>query len=474
MNLNRNESNIISKFNYRDLMIFIVPVLIFGLYLFVFRPGVLTVASYSQLHEIAAGWFTTTYPIFHTFIEMLFLNTFKSPTYIGLFQILIFSLIWMIICKYHRNDLSQSSNEFVFQFIVTLIICLIPINAVYSITLSSNILFSYSILFLCFLIKVLVDKKGQIDTKLMIALAITLAFVSGLNNYGIIISLVSLAMIAYYSYKNSASQNMLFKLIAISLLCMVFIGSLTLIFDVRGSDYDVDTDKLNIPSNDAFEDGINLESARNEFLSSTNYHPLKGYENSVSRNGGNFNYNLIDSFVNLFRENFILDGLFNNPILYMIFSIVLLALIYVVTQNKEIFLLYAPPFLNMIVGFCTGQNNLYSCLLVFYLIVIIFISVWFALGLKPDNFKNATLTNTNPARIGQPKEIEAPPIVEPDQNYVGDDYYSDLEVELEELTMDDINEMLGKTPDEEAAEPESEGDDDLIDEILKEIELDRK
>ena len=474
MNLNRNESKIISKFNYRDLIIFIVPVLIFGLYLFVYRPGVLTVASYSQLHQIATGRFTTAYPIFHTILEMLFLNIFKTPTYIGLFQILIFSVIWMVICKYHRNDLSQSSDEFVFQFIVTLIICLIPINAVYSITLSSNVLFSYSIMFLCFLIKVMVDKKGQIDTKLSICLAITLAFVSGLNNYGIIISLISLAIIIYYLYKNNASQNILVRFIGITLLCIIFVGSFSLIFDVKGSDYDEYTSNVNIPSNDAFEEGINLKDAKNQFFSSTNYQPIKGYENSFSRNLGNFKYNLIDSFVNLFRENFILDGLFNNPILYMIFSIVLLALIYVTTQNKEIYLLYIPPFLNVVVGFCTGQNNLYSNLLVFYLIVIIFISVWFALGLKAENFKKATLTNVDLKGIVKQKEIETSTIIKPNQNYDEDDYYSDLEAEIEELTLDDINEMLGETPNEEASEPKNEGDIDLIDEILKEIELDRK
>ena len=474
MNLNASESNIIGKFNLRDLMIFILPVLVFGLYLFAFRPGVLTVASYSQLHQIAMGRFTTTYPTFHTVLEMLILTVFKTPTYIGLFQILVFSLMWMAICKYHRNDQSQSSNEFFFQFILTLIICLIPINAVYSITLSSNILFSYAIMFLCFLIKVMVDKNGQIDTKLIIAIAITLALVSGLNNYGIIIAFISLILIMYYLYRKGTPENVFIKLIGITMLLIIFVGSFSLIYDVKGSDYDEYTRSVDIPSNDAFEDGINLESAKNEFFSSADTHPVRGYEKSLSRNYGNFKYDSVDSYVSLFRENFILDGLFNNPILYMVFSIILLALIYVITRKEELLLLYVPPLLNVIVGVLTGQNNMYSNLLVFYLIAIIFISLWFALGLKRDDLTNPRPTAANQKRMGKPAETEVPPTIEPVQNYVDDGYYSDLEVELEELTLDDINEMLGRAPEEEPNKPEIEGDSDLLDEILKEIEQERK
>ena len=77
-----------------------------------------------------------------------------------------------------------------------------------------------------------------------------------------------------------------------------------------------------------------------------------------------------------------------------------------------------------------------------------------------------------------------------EEYYVEDNYY-DLEQELEELTLDDINEMLGETPIEEQTtstqetpieeetaptqeEPSYEGDSDLIDEILKEIEMEKK
>lgn len=92
---------------------------------------------------------------------MIFLKIFKTPLVISIFQILTFSTMWTVICKYLRNENLKSNKTFILQVILTLIISLIPLNAIYSIFLYKDILFSYCLMFLCFLIKVIVDKKGQ-------------------------------------------------------------------------------------------------------------------------------------------------------------------------------------------------------------------------------------------------------------------------------------------------------------------------
>lgn len=482
MNLNSFKS-LNTQFNHRDLLIFILPVLIFGfIYLFAFNPGVLTIASYSQLHQIAADKLTAAYPVFYTYLVMISLKFTNSIFLLGIIQILIFSSIWTLICKYHRDDSSKSSNEFTIQFIITTIICLIPINAIYSITLSSNILFSYSILFLCFLIKVMIDTDGQINLNFSILLGITLAIMSGLNNYGIIIALISLIVILYYLYRKNTTENKLITLVGLTIICMLFVGSLNLIYDVKGSDYDAYTQNYNIPMNDAFDDGINLEGARNEFLSSTNSEPIKSYENTISLNTEGFNYNLLDSFANLFRNSFILGGLFDNPIVYLALSIVLLALINFITPSEEIYLLYLPPFLNIIINFFTGQNNIYSNLLVFYLILIIFISICFKLNLTPKSFTKITQTIPMKNEVKTPtitkQENKTETISEQSQietNMIEDNYYPILESEIEELTQRDIDEMLTQpTEHEQETNSTHEGESDLIDEILKEIEMGKK
>ena len=510
MNLNSIKSNKESKLNYRDITILIIPILIFSLYVYIYNPGILTVTSYSQLHQIVTGHFTNAHPIFHTLFEKACLKIFKSPIFIGIVQMVIFSVLWMIICKYHRDDTADSSNGFFMQFIITLIICLIPINAVYSITLSSNILFSYSLMFLCFLIKIMIDENGQIDNKLIILIGITLAIMSGLSTYGIYIALFSLMAILYYLFDKSPSENTYIILVGIALVGMLLIGSLNFI-------YDVENDTSNIKTNDAFEDGINLEKSKNQFFSSIGDNPSNELENTASINIKNSNFNLVDSFVNLFKENFVLDGLLNNPILCMIFSVILLILISTILQSEEIFLMYSPALLNLVLVVLTGQNNLYSSILIFYLIVIIFISLYFKVGFnlsdfsniaqnitklkdiktyktpqlakqeKTNSYKTSSLNpqeKTNPYKNTQTTkqennyETENNSILESkneikEEYNPQEDYYNNIEEELEELDFEDINNILNEYKSEET-EPKKEYSSDLVDKILKEIEMNKK
>lgn len=495
MNLNSIESNRGLKLNYRDLAILTIPILIFSLYIYIYNPGVLTASSYSQLHQIVTGQFTNAHPIFHTLFEKACIKIFKSPIFIGIIQMVIFSLLWMIICKYHRDDSADSSNEFFIQFIITLIICLIPINAIYSITLSSNILFSYSVMFLCFLIKVMIDEKGQINNKLIILIGINLAIISGLSTYGIYISLFSLMAILYYLFDKSPSEKTYILLVGIALVGMLLIGSLNFI-------YDVDNDTSNIKTNDAFEEGINLENAKNQFFSSINDNPSNDIENTASINIKNSNYHMVDSFVNLFRENFIIDGLLNNPILCMIFSVILLVLISAALQSEEIFLMYSPALLNLILVVLTGQNNLYSSILIFYLIAIIFISIYFKVGFKLSDISNITQIT----KIKDIKTYETPQLAKQEktnqytttqttkqektyetknyssldsENEIKEkfipqyDYSNDFYEELEELDFEDIDNILNETESTET-KPDNEYDSDLVDQILKEIEMNKK
>ena len=155
MNLNyrtKNKKINITKFNLKDLIIFLIPLIIFLFYLYIYNPGILTYDSFNQLHQIATGNFNNWQPFFHTFIEMVCIKIYASPVTIGVVQILSFSIIWTLICKYNRNDDLETKKYFFMQVILTFTISLIPINALYSITLWKDVLFSYLVLLLCLLI----------------------------------------------------------------------------------------------------------------------------------------------------------------------------------------------------------------------------------------------------------------------------------------------------------------------------------
>ncbi|WP_405280064.1 hypothetical protein [Methanobrevibacter sp.] len=445
--------NLNSKFNYRDFIIFIVPVLIFSLYLYIYNPGILTAASFSQLHQIATGEFTGAYPILHTIIEMICLKIYASPASIGAFQILVFSVIWMLICNYHRDDAKSDSNGFVLQFIITMIVCLIPINAIYSITLSSNILFSYAVLFLCFLIKVIIDRNGQISSKLAIMIAVTLAFISGLNTFGIYVSVLSLVIIMAYLFIKKTPQDALIKLGLISVVCIVLITSLGMIYQTDANN--------NFPANDAFEDGVNLENAKSQFFKGINDVPKEGFENATQVNVKTDKFKSLNSIVDMTRENIILDGLLNSPIVYVILSIILLGFIYYTTNSHEIFLIFIPNLLNMVICLVSGQNNLYSNLLVCYLIIIILANMW--PNLKSQGTETpAPARNEQSARImSQPKEY-VPPKAEMNQPQ---EEYQTVDYQLEELTLDEGTNQRIEYED---------GGSDLVDEILNEIKNEKK
>ena len=189
MNFNFNREEIvgnIKKLNYKDLIIFLIPFIIFMYYLYIFNPGILTFDSYYQLNQIANNHFNNWHPFFHTFIEMICLKIYPNTKSICILQILVFSIIWMVICKYHRDD-NEKPKHFIIQVILTLIISLIPINAIYSITLWKDILFSYFLLLACFLIEVLIDKNNYVSYLFIIIFSLTMAFICQLRPNGLII-----------------------------------------------------------------------------------------------------------------------------------------------------------------------------------------------------------------------------------------------------------------------------------------------
>lgn len=459
------------KNNHHDLIIFLIPIIIFSSYLLVFNPGIATLDSFVQLHQIATGQFTNWHPFFHTFINMLCLKVYPSITSICIFQILIFSTIWMIICKYNRDENIQTKNPFILQVIFTAIICLIPINALYSITLWKDILFSYSLMFLCFLVKVLIDKEGIVNYKFIILFSLIMAFIAQLRGNGMYVSLIAMVIYSIYLFiKNNTKMSIL--LIIFTITFILLISSLNIAYDVQDNekdafmtkiahmlaDYDlnleieeadrnmiyklIDKDKLGenynrtgsdriyyITNGNAFEKNksayIDLAlkySLKNplyclEYLFGSSpmvwditrdddwlgcayylYREKDGlqwgfescqelyndtspekYENISYVNWGTPVFKILN-FISLgFVYHIVPDTLFNSPALYMYLSIIVLLLIQFITKSKEIWLIYIPNLLNIIIIFLSTpvQDNryLYANLLVFYLLIIILIGL---------------------------------------------------------------------------------------------------
>ena len=230
------EKNNIKILNYYDLIIFLIPLIIFSYYLYVYNPGIICYDSFDQLNQIATNNFRNWHPFFHTFIEMLCLKIYANPITICVLQILTFSSIWMIICKYNRDD-DRLNKQVILQIILTLIISLIPMNAVYSITLLKDILFSYLIMFLCFLIKVVLDKKGNLDYKFIFVFSLIMAFIWQLRPNGFFVIILMLIVLGIYFLKKDKPKT--FSLIiGLTLVFVILIASLNVIYNVEDDQKD--------------------------------------------------------------------------------------------------------------------------------------------------------------------------------------------------------------------------------------------
>lgn len=468
MNFNFYENgcaDYIKKLSYRDLIIFLIPFIIFMVYLYVFNPGILTIDSYGQLHQIASGNFGNWHPFFHTFIEMICLKIYPDTKSVCVLQILIFSLMWMIICNYHRRN--DSNKFFILQVIITFVISLIPINAIYSITLWKDILFSYFLMFSCFLIEVLIDKDSDIGYLFIIVFSLTMAFVCQLRPNGLIIIISLLIILAIYLFKKNKTKKLYIIVPALTILFILLISSLNVVYDVHDDQKDVIFDKtthilsyydLNVNMSDddrqkvhemisekdikknfdiyltdhtyaasnesvfdedknsyiklaieyslknplkfleyIFESSnmvfdvtrdsewigyvydIDLESSKDVIKNKFKIKPIATYENESSKNIGTPEYNYLYSIADTFKNNIILDTLFNSPALYWYLALIMLGMMYIITKSKEIFLIYLPCLLNILTIILStpfqGNRYLYSNLLVFYLLIIIMLKL---------------------------------------------------------------------------------------------------
>ena len=224
------------KLSYKDLIIFLIPFIIFICYLYVFDPAIMRFDTYNQLNQIAKWEFFNWHPFFHTFIEMICIKIYPNPISISILQIVTFSTMWMIICNYFRQD--NNRKNFVLQLIVTIIIALIPINAIFSITLLKDTLFSYFMLFSCFLIKVLLDKKGNVGYGFLLVLSLSLAFVAQLRHNGIYVILLFLVILAIYLYRKNKSNKIFITIPALTIVFILLIASLNVIYDVEDNQKD--------------------------------------------------------------------------------------------------------------------------------------------------------------------------------------------------------------------------------------------
>lgn len=140
----------IFKIEKMDVLIFLIPFIAFGISLLAFFPGLVTSDCVDQINQAKINYYSPAHPIIHSFIigNLTKLGGIWVP---ALFQIIIFSFIWTYMCKHLRKYNKTVLNN-VLQIVFTFIICSLPLNYLYSITLWKDIIYSYAVLLLIVLV----------------------------------------------------------------------------------------------------------------------------------------------------------------------------------------------------------------------------------------------------------------------------------------------------------------------------------
>lgn len=205
----------IKNITKEDIIIFSIPFFMFLIYWIIFYPGILSYDSHYQINEIMSSSFDTAHPFFHTFIEMVLMKIWNTPAAVGLFQILVFSTLWTKICKYNRKE--NNKTMFFAQILLTCIIVLNPLNKTMSITLWKDVLYSYTVLWFCFEIEKLVDKKFILDFPNLLKLSFLLLLLPNLRHNGYIITLLmgTILIILFFVYDKKSRNYLKFFLLSV-------------------------------------------------------------------------------------------------------------------------------------------------------------------------------------------------------------------------------------------------------------------
>lgn len=199
------EKRNIEKF---DIVIFCIVIVLFGIVLLTFFPGMLSSDSVDQINQAKNNIYTSGHPIIHTFIEG---NLAKIGVWVpSVFQILVFAFVWTYACKTIRRYNNSKKNK-IFQLIFTIIICCIPLNFMYVITLWKDILYTDCILLLLVLTYIGIKEKYNYSNKEIILISLSTVGIMKLRYNGIPIGVIMFLILFILNIKNNKSKKQVLK-----------------------------------------------------------------------------------------------------------------------------------------------------------------------------------------------------------------------------------------------------------------------
>lgn len=213
----------VKKIEWFDILIFVTICMILGGVLIAFYPAIMTADSNVQWEQTQTGIYHPWHPIFHTFLEFLITRIWNSPTMIAIVQILVFAIALTLICKVTREKEDNIWLKIV-QLAMCIVICIIPVNFLYSVTLWKDILYSFSLLLFAYYIL----KGIKIDFKFKkyeyVILAILFVCICLIRHNGLVIIGLTMLILFFHALRKKYFKK--YVCFALMFLILLIIGKL--------------------------------------------------------------------------------------------------------------------------------------------------------------------------------------------------------------------------------------------------------
>lgn len=217
--LQKRVASIRSTVELRDIVLFMLPVVLLTIVLFALWPGLYTSDSYDQYNQAQTGIVYPAHPVFHTFTIWLVNSIHHSRVMLPLAHIFLFSLMWAVMCGYIRRLYNKSDKVFYAQFVFMVILCILPIIYTYSVSAWKDVLYSYSLLSLAFLLFIGSYKKFNYSTLEIVCIALLLSLAVAYRHNGVIPALVVFVILSVGMIKYKTSTR---KIVTLTGLSVVF------------------------------------------------------------------------------------------------------------------------------------------------------------------------------------------------------------------------------------------------------------
>lgn len=273
------------KIEKTDVIIFLIVLIVFGMALLSFFPGLLTGDIIDQINQANINQYSNAHPIFHSFLigNLAKIGGIWVPE---LFQIFAFAIIWTYGCKKIR-DYNKTNVNKVFQIIFTFVMCIIPLNFLYSITIWKDILYSYSILLIMIFVYIGIKEKYNYTTFQLIFISISAAAIMKFRHNGVPIGIFMFILLFVLNFKNNKNIKQSIVLIISYALTLIFMTMPQWIWEIKSNSNNIGG-TLNSTKvycmGALLNDDIQLEDDEIEFLNTiyniedwkNNYDPYTG------------------------------------------------------------------------------------------------------------------------------------------------------------------------------------------------------